>query len=118
MTSGLVLLTGSVHPGLATGAGPAPGLSSMNMSLRPVLGRNSAVALVWIRCLYLSSICICTTAAPLRKVTPPISPICTPDTRTDWPWPGVTAWAVENSALIVNGLDWMNGKRKRSWLRM
>ena len=59
-----------------------------------------------------------TTAIPFFSVTPPMSPICTPETRTDWPWPGATACAVENSALIVNCEDWMNGKRRRSWLRM
>ena len=88
------------------------------MSFSPVRGRSSAVASVWIRCLYLSSICIETTAIPFWSLTPPISPICTPETRTVWPWPGVTACAVENSALSVNGVDWMNGKRKRSLLRM
>ena len=88
------------------------------MSFSPVRGRSSAVASVWIRCLYFWSICICTTAIPFCSVTSPISPIWTPETRTVWPWPGVTACAVENSAFIVNGDDWMNGKRSRSWLRM
>ena len=105
-----------MNPGLATGAPPCPGASSMNMSLSAVLGRSSAVQLVWIRFLYLGAICIWTVAIPLLRVTPPTCPIWTPETRTDWPWPGVTACAVENSALIVNGEDWMNGNRKRSWL--
>ena len=69
------------------------------------------------RFLYVGSICICTIATPFLRVTLPISPIWTPEMRTDWPWPGVTAWAVENSALSVYGEASMNGKRKRSWLR-
>ncbi len=71
------------------------------MSLSPVLGRSSAVALVWMRFRYLGSSSICTIATPFLSETLPISPTCTPETRTDWPWPGVTAWAVENSALSV-----------------
>ena len=55
------------------------------MSFRPVLGRSSAVASVWIRCLYFWSMSILTTAVPFFSVTPPISPICTPETRTVWP---------------------------------
>ena len=90
----------------------------MNMSFKPVRGRSSAVAFWWMRCLYFWSICSVTTATPFSSLTPPISPICTPETRTDWPWPGVTACAVENSAFIVKGLDWMNGNRSRSLVRM
>ena len=59
-----------------------------------------------------------TTASPFSSLTAPMSPICTPETRTDWPCPGVTACAVENSALSVKGEDSMSGKRRRSWLRM
>ena len=48
-----------------------------------------------------------------------ILPTCTPATRTDWPWPGVTAWASENSAFSVNAFDSTNGIRGRaSWLAM
>ena len=81
--SGFVLATGIVNPALATGAVPRPGASSMNMSLSAVLGRSSAVQLVWIRLLYWGSICSWTVAIPLLRLTPPTSPICTPETRTD-----------------------------------
>ena len=43
LTSGSVEATGSVPPSSTAGAFLAPGVSSMNMSLRPVLGRSSAV---------------------------------------------------------------------------
>ncbi len=72
LTSGLVFDTGIVKPGFATGALLVPGFSSMNMSWSPVRGRASAVASVWIRCLYLSSICIDTYAIPFFSVIPPI----------------------------------------------
>jgi hypothetical protein len=101
LTSGSVLETGIVHPALATGAALLPGWTSTNMSFSPVLGRSSAVALVWMRFLYWGSIWSWTIATPFLSETLPISPTCTPDTRTDWPWPGVTACAVENSALSV-----------------
>ncbi len=103
---------------MATGDEPRPGDSSMNMSFSPVFGRSSALQFWWIRPLYCESMSICTIATPFLSVTPPTVPIWTPETRTDWPWPGVTACAVENSALIVNGEDWMSGKRSPSWLRM
>ena len=73
----------------------------MNMSLSPVLGRSSAVALVWTTPWYWGSRFIWTTATPFLSETLPISPTWTPEMRTDWPWPGVTACAVENSALSV-----------------
>ena len=38
-----------------------------------------------------------------RSSTSPISPICTPDTRTVWPWPGATAWAVGSSIFSLIG---------------
>ena len=43
-----------------------------------------------------------------------MSPTRTPDTRTVWPWPGVTACAVANSALIRNGAP-SHGNRRRWW---
>ena len=39
-----------------------------------------------------------TTATPRSSLTSPISPTFTPATFTVCPWPGVTAWAFENSA--------------------
>jgi hypothetical protein len=47
------------------------------------------------------SISIVTTARPSSSVTLEISPTVTPATVTFCPWPGVTAWAVWNSALTV-----------------
>ena len=44
------------------------------------------------------------TARPSSSSTPPMSPIRTPETRTVWPWPAMTAWAVENSALSCERL--------------
>ena len=88
------------------------------MSFRPVFGRRSAVALVWTRCLYSGSMSIRTTARPSLSSTLPMSPIRTPETRTVWPWPAITAWAVWNSAFSTNGLSWMIGKRIRCLPRM
>ena len=102
----------------ATGEPGGPGESSMNMSSRPVRGRISAVQFVWTRCLYLESRSSSTTPSPFLSVTFPTSPTCTPEIRTLWPCPGVTAWAVENAALILNGDGEMNGKRNRSFVRM
>ena len=99
LTSGCVAGIGIVKPRLATGASPPPGCRSMNMSFSPVLGRSSAVALVWTRSLYWGSTSILITARPFFSSTPPMSPMRTPDTRTVWPWPATTACAVENSAL-------------------
>ena len=53
--------------------------------------------------------CRLTTAIPSRSCTSPMSPICTPETRTVCPWAGATACAVENSASIVN----CDGERQR-----
>jgi hypothetical protein len=44
---------------------------------------------------------ICTTARPFTRSTLEISPTLTPAMSTLWPWPGVTACAVENWALSV-----------------
>ena len=84
------------------------------MSLSPVLGRSSAVASVWTRSLYSGSRESVTTAWPSFSPTLVMSPTRTPETRTVWPWPGVTAWAVENAACSWNGLP-SHGKRIR-WL--
>ena len=55
----------------------------MNMSSSPVLGRIRAVASVWIRCRYLSSIVIETWATPSGvSLTPEMLPIWTPETVT------------------------------------
>ena len=42
-----------------------------------------------------------TTALPSLSSTFEISPTWTPAMLTVWPWPGVTAWAVESSALTT-----------------
>ena len=81
-----------------------PGSSSMNMSLSPVLGRSRACASVWTRSLYCGSRSSVTTAWPSFRPTLVMSPTRTPETRTVWPWPGVTACAVENAACSWNGL--------------
>ena len=88
------------------------------MSFSPVLGRRSAVALVWTRSLYSGSMSILMMPRPSLRSTPAMSPTFTPATRTVWPWPATTAWAVENSAFRRLGDAWMNGKRIRSWPRM
>ena len=116
--SGSVLPIGIVKPGSATGALSEPGSSSMNMSFRPVLGRSSAFASVWTKPLYSASTSMVTTATPSSSSVSAMSPTRTPETRTVWPWPGVTACAVENSAFSWNGLSSMIGKRTRWWLRM
>ena len=113
--SGSVLRTGIVQPALASGALREPGLSSMNMSFSPVLGRSSALASVWTRSLYCGSTSIVTIARPCERSTCVMSPMRTPETRTVWPWPGVTACAVENSAFSLYGALWMIGKRRRWW---
>ncbi len=118
LTSGRVFCTGMMKPGLATGAAFVPGLSSMNMSFSPVRGRSSAVASVWMRCLKVGWMPIVTRATPLTSCTALIIPTCTPETRTDWPCPGVTAWAVEKSAYIFTGLGERSGNCRRSWERM
>jgi hypothetical protein len=118
LTSGLVASTGIVQFSLATGASSVPGSSWMNMSFRPVLGRSSAVASVWIMSLYSASMSIRTIARPSSSSTSPMSPIRTPATRTVWPWPAITAWAVWNSAFSTYGLSWMIGNRSRWLLRM
>jgi hypothetical protein len=84
------------------------------MSFRPVLGRSSARASVRTMPSYSGSITSSTTARPSRSSTSPMSPIRTPDTRTVWPWPAVTAWAVENSAFSRSGAS-SHGKRRRCW---
>ncbi len=99
--SGSVFWTGSMNPSLTAGAPLLPGLSSTNMSFSPVLGRRSAVASVWIIDLYCGSTSMVTIAWPLRRSTLLMSPIRTPEMRTVWPWPGVTACAVAKAALSL-----------------
>ena len=77
-----MLETGIVKPDLAAGALPIPGLSSMNMSSRPVRGRSSAVQLVRISPSYFLSMLIFTTPSPFFSATPVIRPIWTPEIRT------------------------------------
>ncbi len=117
LTSGAVEEIGTVKSSSAAGASDVPGSRSMNMSLSPVLGRSSAVASVRIMLSYSGSMTISTTALPSSSSTAPMSPIRTPATRTVWPWPGVTACAVANSALIRSGAS-SHGKRIRCWSRM
>ena len=62
-----------------------PGLSSTNMSSRPVRGRSSAVQFVRIRFSYFLSMLIVTTPSPFFSETPLIRPIWTPEIRTLWP---------------------------------
>ena len=119
LTSGRVLLIGIVKPFLTAGALDVPGLTSMNMSLSPVLERSSAVASSRRKLVsYSASMSRPTIARPSLSVTDPMSPILTPATRTVCPWPGVTAWAVENSALTRIGFSSMKGKRRRWFSRM
>ena len=44
-------------------------------------------------------------ARPSTSSVLAMSPMRTPATRTVWPWPGMTACAVANSAFSVNGLS-------------
>ena len=70
------------------------------MSLRPVFGRSRKVALGWISFMYSGTMSIPTTAWPSSRSTEVTLPIWMPAMSTDWPWPGVTACAVENSAVM------------------
>ena len=63
-TCGCVEASGIVEPSLTSGADWVPGSTSTTMSLRPVFGRSSSEALVWISGAYLLSISILTTAWP------------------------------------------------------
>jgi hypothetical protein len=103
---------------LATGRESLPGWSSMNMSLSAVFGRSSASASSCTTSLNSGSISSVTSARPCSSSTLPTSPTFTPETRTVWPWPGVTACAVENSALMRFGLSSITGKRRRWLARM
>ena len=115
-TSGSVFCTGIVSFSLSLRP-VVPGSSSMNMSFRPVRGRSCAVASVRRSSSWLSILSrfrsIVTTATPFFGSTAVIFPTSTPATRTVWPWPGMTAWASENSALSSNGGFSMNGKYPR-----
>ena len=79
------------------------------MSCRPVRGRSSTVASVWISGAYCCSISIVTTARPFSRSTLEMSPTLTPEMFTVCPWPGVTACAVESSALSSNRSSPRNG---------
>ena len=89
----------------------------MNMSFSPVRGRSCAVASDRTCSLWLSimsrSRAIVTTATPFFGSTPVIFPTSTPATRTVCPWPGITAWASENSAFRLNGGFSISGKYPR-----
>ena len=61
---------------------------------------------------------IVTTALPSSYSTLEMSPTRTPATRTVWPWPGVTAWAVSISAFSWKGFSSRSGTRRRSFWTM
>ena len=98
-TCGAVEARGIVEPSCTCGADWVPGSTSTTMSLRPVFGRSKSDEFVWISGAYLLSISIPTTAWPSWRVTLLTSPTLMPEMSTDCPWPGVTACAVEKSAL-------------------
>ena len=79
------------------------------MSWRPVRGRRSTVASSWISGAYCCSTSIVTTAWPSTSSTSEMSPALTPEMFTVWPWPGVTACAVESSALSSKRSSPRNG---------
>ncbi len=79
------------------------------MSWRPVRGRRSTVASSWISGAYCCSTSIVTTAWPFTRSTSEMSPALTPEMFTVWPWPGVTACAVESSALSSKRSSPRNG---------
>jgi hypothetical protein len=88
------------------------------MSFNPVFGRRSIVASSRRSPSYFLSISRFTTACPSSSSTGPIAPIRTPATRTNWPWPGVTACAVGSSTFIWIGFSSTIGKRSRWLARM
>ena len=87
------------------------------MSFRPVFGRRSAVASLWMRLANSGSTSMVTMPWPSLSSTFAMSPTRTPEMRTVCPWPGVTAWAVANEALSWNGVA-SHGKRNRWLARM
>ena len=97
---------------------PWPGSTSMNMSLRPVFGRSSAVASSVMRFLYSLSMSASTTATPSSTSTVAMSPTLTPATRTVWPWPGITARASAISISMRFGFSSISGKLSRCCSRM
>ena len=97
-TFGSVCESGIVEPS-SSGSPFVPGSISIVMSWRPVRGRSSTVASARISGAYSSSTSIVTTALPSSSSTSEMSPTLTPAMFTVWPWPGVTACAVESSAL-------------------
>ena len=72
------------------------------MSWSPVRGRSSTVESERTSGANSSSTSIVTTALPSTSSTSEMSPALTPAMFTVWPWPGVTACAVESSALTSN----------------
>ena len=85
------------------------------MSLRPVRGRSSTLASRRTMSAYSGSTSMRTRARPPLSSTLPMSPMRMPDTRTVWPWPGVTPWALGSSTHIGTGFSSSSGKRSR-WL--
>ena len=79
------------------------------MSWSPVRGRSRTDALSWIRSAYLASTSIVITARPFSSWTSVMSPALTPAMLTVWPWPGITAWADESSALSSKRSSPRNG---------
>ncbi len=97
-TFGWELARGSVVPSF-TGWPAVPGSISIVMSCSPVRGRSSRVASGWMSAAYLLSTSIVTTARPLSRFTLDTVPTLIPPMVICCPCPGVTAWALENSAL-------------------
>ena len=100
-TLGSVWDSGIVAPS-SSGSPFLPASISIVMSCRPVRGRSSTVESERRSGAYCSSTSIVTTALPFTSSTSEMSPALTPAMFTVWPWPGVTAWAVDSSALSSN----------------
>ncbi len=93
---------------------PLPGSTSTIMSLRPVFGRSRKLALGWISGMYCGSIAMPTSAWPSSRSTEVTLPTWIPAMSTAWPWPGVTACAVENSAEICSNSSPTKGSQDGS----
>ena len=72
------------------------------------------MALGWISCMYFGSMSIPTTAWPSSRSTEVTLPIWIPAMSTDWPWPGVTACAVANSAEMCSNSSPTKGSQDGS----
>ena len=101
LTFGSVCASPNLWPS-STGSVPLPGSTSTVMSFSPVFGRSRNCESGWISFMYFGSISIPTTAWPSSSVTEPTLPIWMLATTTAWPWPGVTACAVWNSAEMCS----------------